>query len=154
MDRIVTGMTVDDIKKTKISGDQERLVKAVTNENIANYEEIKGELQSIYPIGNKILIKVILKSKTINGKTLWTGSKESAAKYSESCHEVTAISDYVKSQEQWKALSVGDKVKVNMALLVHVQGNNPCIEWKEGDDIYSIWAIQPDRIEYVFKGGK
>jgi hypothetical protein len=153
MDRIVTGMTVDDIKKTTISKDQENLVKGVSSENLANYNEIKGELENILPVGNKILIKVTLKTKTINGKQLWTGSKESATKYQESCHEIVAISDYVKSQEQWKALEVGDKVKVNMALLVHVQGNNPCLEWQEKDDIHSIWAIQPDRIEYAFKGG-
>lgn len=72
MDRIVTGMTVDDIKKTTISKDQENLVKGVSSENLANYNEIKGELENILPVGNKILIKVTLKTKTINGKQLWT----------------------------------------------------------------------------------
>lgn len=149
----MTGMTVSSVKKTNVSKEQERLVQAVSSENLAGYKAIEGDLKKIYPIGNKILIKVEVEDFIVNGKVLYTGSETSTSRYNNATYEVVGISDFVKTQDQWKALAVGDKVKVNMALLVHTQGNTPCLEWKEGVKVCSIWSVQPDRIDYAFKGG-
>ena len=79
MDKIVTGMTVDDIKKTKISAHQEKLVKAVTAENIAKYDKVKNSLDN-------------RQYKQLNGMT---GGGNVNSVNSEAVHSATSISDRI-----------------------------------------------------------
>lgn len=148
MDKIVTGMTVDDIKKTKISAHQEKLVKAVTAENIAKYDKVKNSLDKAYVPGDKILVKIILNDSLIalpeiSGK--YTAGAKDAKVY------IFKIPNFIKNQEKYEELKVGDEVNVNLALIAQMSA--PCLEWEEPGKICSIWAIQPERINYGFHEG-